>query len=53
MARVGDKAEAKRVMKAVGMPLVPGTESTVDSVQDADDIAQQLGQGNGRCNCHG
>jgi acetyl-CoA carboxylase biotin carboxylase subunit len=43
MARVGDKAEAKRVMKAVGMPLVPGTEETVESSQDADDIAQKLG----------
>ncbi|HXG13245.1 MAG TPA: acetyl-CoA carboxylase biotin carboxylase subunit [Gemmataceae bacterium] len=43
MARVGDKAEAKRVMKSVGMPLVPGTEGTVESVTDADDIAQQLG----------
>jgi acetyl-CoA carboxylase biotin carboxylase subunit len=43
MARVGDKAMAKRVMKAAGMPLVPGTEETVNSVQEADDIAQQLG----------
>jgi acetyl-CoA carboxylase biotin carboxylase subunit len=43
MAKVGDKAMAKRVMKQVGMPLVPGTEGTVDSVQDADDVAQQLG----------
>ena len=43
MARVGDKALAKRVMKASGLPLVPGTEDTVDSLDDADDIAQQLG----------
>jgi len=43
MASVGDKAKAKRVMRANGMPLVPGTEETVDSAQDADDIAQQLG----------
>ena len=43
MARVGDKAMAKRVMRASGMPLVPGTEHTVDSAQDADDVAQQLG----------
>src|SRR5947209_3091263 len=39
MARVGDKAMAKRVMKESGMPLVPGTETTVDSAQDADDVA--------------
>ena len=43
MARVGDKALAKRVMKESGLPLVPGTEDTVDSQDDADDIAQQLG----------
>jgi acetyl-CoA carboxylase biotin carboxylase subunit len=43
MARVGDKAMAKRVMKANGMPLVPGTEQTVDSAKEADDVAQQLG----------
>src|SRR4029079_1378015 len=43
MARVGDKAMAKRVMHAAGMPLVPGTDETVDSARDADDVAQQLG----------
>jgi acetyl-CoA carboxylase, biotin carboxylase subunit len=43
MARVGDKALAKRVMKVSGMPLVPGTEDSVDSLDDADDIARQLG----------
>jgi acetyl-CoA carboxylase biotin carboxylase subunit len=43
MARMGDKAEAKRVMKGVGMPLVPGSPGTVDSVSDADALAQQLG----------
>jgi acetyl-CoA carboxylase biotin carboxylase subunit len=43
MSRVGDKAMAKRVMRATGMPLVPGTEERVDSLQDADDIARQLG----------
>jgi acetyl-CoA carboxylase biotin carboxylase subunit len=43
MSRVGDKALAKRVMKASGLQLVPGTEDTVDSLDDADDIAQQLG----------
>jgi acetyl-CoA carboxylase biotin carboxylase subunit len=43
MARVGDKAMAKRVMKQVGMPLVPGTEDAVPSLQDAYDISDQLG----------
>src|SRR5687767_3949980 len=43
MARVGDKTLAKRVMKASGLPLVPGTEEAVDSLDDAADIAQQLG----------
>jgi acetyl-CoA carboxylase, biotin carboxylase subunit len=43
MARVGDKAMAKRVMKQVGMPLVPGTDEAVASLQDAHDIADELG----------
>jgi acetyl-CoA carboxylase biotin carboxylase subunit len=43
MARVGDKAMAKRVMKANGMPLVPGTDEAVETLQEADDIAQELG----------
>jgi acetyl-CoA carboxylase biotin carboxylase subunit len=43
MARVGDKAMAKRVMKGVGMPLVPGTEEAVPSLQDAHDVANELG----------
>ena len=43
MARVGDKAMAKRVMRASGMPLVPGTEETVKTAREADDVAQALG----------
>jgi acetyl-CoA carboxylase biotin carboxylase subunit len=43
MARVGDKAMAKRVMKANGMPLVPGTDVPVNTLREADDIGQQLG----------
>lgn len=43
MARVGDKAMAKRVMKEAGMPLVPGTEEPIPSLQDAYDIARELG----------
>ncbi len=43
MEKLGDKALAKRLMRKSGVPLVPGTDETVDSVRDADDVAQELG----------
>src|SRR5437899_1750923 len=41
--RMGDKAEAKRTMKAAGLPMVPGSDGTLDSVDEALDIAKQIG----------
>src|SRR5215211_2114238 len=39
MARMGDKVQAKEEMRAAGIPLVPGTQSstTVDEARDAAD----------------
>jgi acetyl-CoA carboxylase biotin carboxylase subunit len=41
--RMGDKAEARRTMVAAGLPVVPGSEGTLDSVDEALDIAKQIG----------
>jgi acetyl-CoA carboxylase biotin carboxylase subunit len=42
MARMGDKAQAKRELSAAGVPLVPGTEGTT-SVEGARTAASELG----------
>jgi acetyl-CoA carboxylase biotin carboxylase subunit len=42
MARMGDKAQAKREMAAAGLPLVPGTEE-LDDPADAHVAAADLG----------
>jgi len=41
--RMGDKAEARRTMIAAGVPTVPGSDGVVDSVQDAEQIAEGIG----------
>lgn len=43
MARLGDKAAARSEMRAVGLPLLPGSEGTVDSVADAVEVAGRIG----------
>jgi acetyl-CoA carboxylase biotin carboxylase subunit len=42
MARMGDKAQAKRELAAAGVPLVPGTEGSA-SVEQARAAANELG----------
>ena len=42
MARMGDKAQAKREMRAAGVPLVPGTDGTA-TVEQARASALELG----------
>jgi len=42
MAKMGDKAEAKREMRAAGVPLVPGTEGAA-TVADARSLGADLG----------
>ena len=41
--RMGDKAEARRTMVAAGLPVVPGSDGTLESVDQALDIARQIG----------
>jgi acetyl-CoA carboxylase biotin carboxylase subunit len=41
--RMGDKAEAKRTMKAAGLPLVPGSDGVLSGVEEALSIARSIG----------
>ena len=41
--RMGNKAEARRIMKEAGVPLLPGTEGIVTNVVDAREIALRVG----------
>ncbi len=41
--RMGDKAEAKRTMRAAGLPLVPGSDGVLTDVDEATGIAREIG----------
>jgi acetyl-CoA carboxylase biotin carboxylase subunit len=41
--RMGDKAEAKRTMKAAGLPMVPGSDGVIADVDEAAGIAREIG----------
>jgi acetyl-CoA carboxylase biotin carboxylase subunit len=41
--RMGDKAEARKTMIAAGVPIVPGSEGVVDSVEQAEELAESIG----------
>ena len=41
--RMGDKAEARRTMVAAGLPVVPGSDGTLESVDQALEVARQIG----------
>jgi acetyl-CoA carboxylase biotin carboxylase subunit len=43
ISRMGDKAEAKRTMKAAGVPCIPGSEGIVESLEDARTWAGKIG----------
>jgi acetyl-CoA carboxylase biotin carboxylase subunit len=43
MEKVGDKAIARRLMREAGLPLLPGTIEPVATVQDAQDVANEIG----------
>lgn len=40
---MGDKAQAKRTMKEAGVPVVPGSDGVVKSLEDAEKIAAEIG----------
>ena len=41
--KMGDKASAKATMKKAGVPTIPGSEGIIDSLEDAQKIAQKIG----------
>lgn len=41
--RMGDKSLAKQAMKQAGLPLVPGTENPLVSVEEAQELADEIG----------
>ncbi|KAF0248898.1 MAG: acetyl-CoA carboxylase biotin carboxylase subunit [bacterium] len=40
---MGDKAQAKRAMKDAGLPLLPGSDGIVETIEDAIEIATSIG----------
>jgi acetyl-CoA carboxylase biotin carboxylase subunit len=43
IAKMGDKAEARRAMKAAGLPTIPGTEGILEGVEEARIAAAEVG----------
>lgn len=43
ISMLGDKARAKETMKAAGVPVVPGSDGAVSSVEEAKKIAAEIG----------
>jgi acetyl-CoA carboxylase biotin carboxylase subunit len=41
--RMGDKAEAKRTMKAAGLPMVPGSDGVLEDLEAAAGVAREIG----------
>ncbi len=41
--RMGDKSEAKRTMRAAGLPLVPGSDGELGHVDEAVEVARHIG----------
>ena len=40
---LGDKARAKETMKAAGVPVIPGSDGAISSVEEAKKIAAEIG----------
>jgi len=43
MRRLGDKVDAKKFAKAAKVPVFPGSEGTVSEIDEATEIAQEIG----------
>ncbi len=41
--RMGDKASAKATMKAAGVPTIPGSEGILDSYEETETLADEMG----------
>ncbi len=43
IAMMGDKVEARRTMKAAGVPILPGSPDPIESTEEAARIAEEIG----------
>ena len=43
MEQMGDKSQAKAVMKAAGVPVIPGSDGEIASLEEARRIAEEIG----------
>lgn len=43
MSLMGNKGESKEVMKKAGIPLIPGSNKQIESIQEAQEIAKEIG----------
>ena len=43
IARMGNKSVAKETMRAAGVPVIPGSEGTVETVEEAVSLAREIG----------
>jgi acetyl-CoA carboxylase biotin carboxylase subunit len=43
IARMGNKSVAKETMRAAGVPVIPGSEGTVETVEEAVSLASEIG----------
>ncbi|MEW8473061.1 MAG: acetyl-CoA carboxylase biotin carboxylase subunit [Candidatus Thiodiazotropha endolucinida] len=41
--RMGDKTEARDAMKAAGLPVTPGSDGNLENIEEALELAQELG----------
>lgn len=41
--KMGDKATAKATMKEAGVPTIPGSEGLLDSYEEAEELAEEIG----------
>ncbi len=43
MKKMGDKIEARKIMRKARVPIVPGSEGAIDDADEAADIAEEIG----------
>lgn len=43
MVMLSDKAKAKEIMKKAGIPVIPGSEGALNSIDEARELAQKIG----------
>lgn len=43
ISKMGDKASARETMKAAGVPIIPGSEGILETYEEAEKIAEEIG----------